>query len=57
MKKIISRDNSEILDENDNQNDRCNCRVRTRCPLKGNCLIENVIYKAGDKNEENNNND
>ena len=52
MKKIISRNNLKILKEKDNnQNARCNCRVRERSPLKGNCLMDNVKYKDTIKNK------
>ena len=42
-----------MLNENDyKQNYGCNCWDRTRCPLKGNCLIANMIYKANVKKED-----
>ena len=37
-KKIVQKDIQETLD--------CNCRVRTDCPLNGDCRKENVIYKC-----------
>ena len=24
----------------------CNCRTKNKCPLNSKCLVENVIYKA-----------
>lgn len=30
---------------------RCNCRVKEEYPLKGNCLLKNVIYEAKDISE------
>ena len=37
-KKIVQKDMQETLD--------CNCRVRTDCPLNGDCRKESVIYKC-----------
>ena len=37
------------------ENARCNCMNRERCPLNGNCLIENVISKAIVRKEYDNN--
>ena len=36
--KIIQKETEETLD--------CNCRVKTDCPLNGNCRKESVIYKC-----------
>ena len=33
----------------------CNCRERVRCPLNGNCFINNIKYKATIKEVDNNN--
>ena len=53
QKKNICRRDFKILNKYDsNQNERCNCRNRNRCPLKSYCLIDNVIYKADVKKEE-----
>ena len=24
----------------------CNCRVKTECPISGNCIKESVVYQA-----------
>ena len=48
MGTIIKAHNNKILTkkpEPDN-NQMCNCRNRTACPLNNNCLVENVIYEA-----------
>ena len=45
IKAIINKHNSNILNENNNcQADSCNCSDKVKCPLRGNCLINNVIY-------------
>ena len=52
MKNIIKAHNSKTLQASKSQADApkktCNCRKSRKheCPLRGNCLAENVIYKA-----------
>ena len=36
------------------KNRMCNCRDRSNCPLKGNCLAKNIIYKASVSQPETN---
>ena len=44
ISRIISSHNKKIL-EPVTQNRTCNCR-QTECPLDGNCLLRNIVYKA-----------
>ena len=47
MKDIIRKHNSKILSPAPETNQRtCNCRTPTSCPLDGNCLATNIVYKA-----------
>ena len=47
MAKIIASHNSKLLkSENENEARGCNCRNKEECPLRGNCLVENVVYQA-----------
>ena len=51
MKQIINKHNKHFLSRNacnanGNNNEDCNCRTKENCPLQGNCLVSNVIYKA-----------
>ena len=48
MKKQISRHNATILrNKNEDTNTRtCNCRGERICPLNGQCLQTNVVYRA-----------
>ena len=56
LKKIINKHNLKILiAKENNQNARRNCRDRERCPLNGNCMIDNVIYEPTNRNEDTNN--
>ena len=58
MNTIITAHNKKILHENNQQENnierKCNCRKKEECPLKGNCLVESVIYKATLKTEKEN---
>ena len=46
MANIINKHNKKILRKTEAPTRECNCRVRANCPLKGYCLVDNVIYKA-----------
>ena len=62
MKSFITRHNKTILKRHDNRtkstntnNTRhCNCRQPDQCPIQGNCLKTNVIYKAEVTTTDNN---
>ena len=57
MKQIIQGHNKKILMRHNVTNSepkaKCNCRNKAACPLNGECLKENVIYKAEVKTEDN----
>ena len=43
----IKSHNQKIIKANETvQNKKCNCRNKDQCPLQGNCLIENIVYRA-----------
>ena len=50
MKTMITKHNSRILNKNENRKlqrtDNCNCRRKEQCPLQGNCLTNNIVYRA-----------
>ena len=47
ISNIISRHNKEILRTPTDANPKhCNCRNRVNCPLRGECLTENIVYQA-----------
>ena len=48
MKTIVNKHNTRILnkDKMNNNKSYCNCRIKESCPLPGNCMISNIIYKA-----------
>ena len=44
---IINSHNQKVLTTNSKlQLGKCNCRVKSSCPLNGHCLTENVLYQA-----------
>ena len=53
IKKLIQKHNRKYLKtRNDEPNETlCNCRTKNKCPLKITCLVENVVYKATIKSE------
>ena len=48
MSQIIKKHNKKLASINSttHPSNQCNCRVKNTCPLLGNCLYKNVIYKA-----------
>ena len=44
--KIINAHNKAKLQEENTAMDKCNCKKPNECPLSGNCLIDNIVYKA-----------
>ena len=55
----VKSHNHNVIEPKDRCNvDKCNCRNKNECPLKGNCLIKNVVYRGNittaNKKHENN---
>ena len=47
MQQIIKAHNSKILKSNQSTNQKsCNCWQKNNCPLRGNCLVNDIVYKA-----------
>ena len=50
IKNIIDGQNKKIQNGHTNpiinNNNKCNCRRGTTCPLDGNCLAESIVYSA-----------
>ena len=47
ISSIVSAHNKKVLKGTpQNQEVRCNCRVKSNCPLDGKCLDKSVIYKC-----------
>ena len=46
MSQIIKGHNKKIAQKETQETLQCNCRVKTDCPLNGDCRKESVIYKC-----------
>ena len=46
MSQIIKGHNKKIVQKETQETLECNCRVKTDCPLNGDCRKESVIYKC-----------
>ena len=48
MAQTIANHNKHVLADTitDDTKKMCNCRNNHECPLQGNCLVQNIIYKA-----------
>jgi len=55
IRSIINTHNQRIINSNENNNNNrtCNCINKNLCPLGNECLIENVVYEATIKYNEN----
>jgi hypothetical protein len=53
LKKIISSHNVKVLRKNENTAEKrlCNCHDKTKCPLQGKCLVDNLVYQATVKSD------
>ena len=54
LKQNIDGHNKSILHNKIVPPRSCNCRVKTECPLSGNCLKESVVYQATVSTEDHN---
>ena len=43
ISQIIKRHNKRISQTNGRPVARCNCRDKSKCPMNGNCKVENVV--------------
>ena len=46
-KKILKTNNS-----NQNEEEKCNCKNKEKCPIPGNCCAEKIIYQATVKDQD-----
>ena len=47
METIIKKHNAQILNKQTRVTEKmCNCRKAENCPLQGNCLQNEIVYKA-----------
>ena len=46
MSKIIKGHNKKVTLKPRDQRPKRNCRKKAECPMEGNCLVSNVVYKC-----------
>ena len=46
MRAIVKSHNNIITANKPQQEDNCNCRNKTECPLPGKCTTKNIVYRA-----------
>ena len=47
FERVLTNHNKKILQsENETQKRKCNCQNQEECPLKNECLLEDIVYKA-----------
>ena len=46
MSQIIKRHNKNIIQKETQETSYCNCRVKTDCPINGDCRKKSVIHKC-----------
>ena len=46
MSKIIKGHNKKVTSKPRDQRPKCNCRKKAECPMEGNCLVNDVVYKC-----------
>jgi hypothetical protein len=48
MKNIISSHNAKVIRKNEKSVEKrmCNCPKTKKCPLEGKCLVDNLVYQA-----------
>ena len=53
IKKLIQKHNRKYLKTRNNEQNEtlCNCQTKNKYPLKNKCLVENVVYKATIRSE------
>ena len=46
VSQIIKQYNKNVSNKKEKQTNSCNCRNKNKCPLNGNCKVQDVIYKC-----------
>ena len=46
MSKIIKVHNKKVTLKQLDERPKCNCRKKAECPMKGNCLNNDIVYKC-----------
>ena len=46
MSKIIKGHNKKVTSKPPDQRPKCNCIKKVECPMEGNCLVNDIVYKC-----------
>ena len=46
MSSMIKSHNKKVINKDVKESKSCNCRVKSECPLNGQCQVTDVIYKC-----------
>ena len=46
MSSMIKYHNKKVIKEDAKETKSCNCRVKSECPLNGQCQVTDIIYKC-----------
>ena len=53
VNSFITSHNRSLLHPREEEIQKCNCKKKDECPMKGNCQIKNIIYRADISNDVN----
>ena len=45
MSSMIKSNNKKVINKDVKESKTCNCRVKSECPLNGQCQVTGIIYK------------
>ena len=45
MSRVIKSHNKQVINKDLKELKPCNCRVKSECPLNGECHVTDIIYK------------
>ena len=46
MASMIKSHNKKVINKDVKESKPCNCRVKSKCPLNGQCQVTDIIYKC-----------
>ena len=46
MSSMIKSHNKKVINKDVKESKSCNCRVKSECPLNGQCQVTDIIYKC-----------
>ena len=46
MSSMIRSHNKKVINKDDKESKSCNCRIKSECPLNGQCQVTDIMYKC-----------